>query len=179
MSEESVVDQAVEAAEDAAQAVDRVVPAEGGVSDRELGRAGRRAAWAGPVFVLLTAAMVPWTVFLAVTLPVKQTAEHYDLAWVGFDVALVGVLGWTAWCALRRSPTLAVAASMTSTMLVVDAWFDVVTAPTGQDLALALSMALVVELPLAAVCVWLARNGQHIAERLVVLRLRRRRARRR
>ena len=171
--------QAVEAAGDAAEAVDRAVPAEGGVTDRDLGRAGRRAAWAGPVFVLLAAAMVPWTVFLAITLPVQETAEHYDLAWVGFDIALIALLGWTAWCALRRSPTLAVAASMTATMLVVDAWFDVVTAPTGQDLALALSMAVVVELPLAAVCLWLARNGQHIAERLVVLRLRRRRRSRR
>ena len=179
MSEESVVEQAVDAARDVAEetarAVDGAVPAEGGVSDRDLGRAGRRAAWAGPVFAVLALAMVPWSVYLAITLPSRETAEHYDLAWVGFDLGLLAVLAWTAWCALRRSPNLAVAASMNATLLVVDAWFDVVTAPTSRDLALALPMALLVELPLAVVCVWLARNGQQIAERLVVLRLRRRR----
>ncbi|GAA1254084.1 hypothetical protein [Oryzihumus leptocrescens] len=175
MSEESVVDQAAEVAQDAVRAVDRAVPAEEGVTDRELGRAGRRAAWAGPVFTVLAAAMVPWTVFLAVTLPSKQTAAHYDLAWVGFDLALLAMLTWTAWSAFRRSPVLTVSASMTAMMLLVDAWFDVVTAPSLKELALSLPMALLVEVPLAAVCLWLARNGQRIAERLVVIRLRRRR----
>ena len=182
MSEESVVGEAVDAAKDAvegvARAVDGAVPNEAEVSDRELGAAGRRAAWAGPVFALLAAAMVPWAIYLAITLPAKATARHYDLAWVGFDLALLAVLAWTAWTAFRRSPTLTVAASMTATMLCVDAWFDVVTAPTHKDLVLALGMALVVEVPLAAVCIWLARNGQRIAERLVVIRLRRRRRRR-
>ena len=179
MSEESVVGQAAEAAGDALRAVDRsvgkAVPTEEGVTDRELGPVGRRAAWAGPLFMLLAAAMVPWAVYLAITLPAKATARHYDLAWVGFDLALLCVLAWTAWTAFLRSPTLTVSASMTATMLLVDAWFDVVTAPTHQDLVLALGMALVVEVPLAGVCVWLARNGQRIAERLVVIRLRRRR----
>jgi hypothetical protein len=82
------------------------------------------------------------------------------------------VLAWTAWCAMRRSPNLAIAASMNAVMLLVDAWFDVVTAPSGTELALALAMALLVEMPLSVVCVWLARNGQRIAERRVTLRLR-------
>ena len=179
MSEESVVGQVADVAQEAARAVDRAVPAEQGVTDRELGRAGRRAAWAGPVFAVLAAAMVPWTVFLAITLPSRQTAEHYDLAWVGFDLALLAMLAWTAWTAFRRSPVLTVSASMTAMMLLVDAWFDVVTAPSAKELALSLPMALLVEVPLAAVCIWLARNGQRIAERLVVIRLRRRRRRHR
>jgi len=179
---DAVVEETVEAAEAAVKAVDDAVPNEDGTSGAELGEAGRRAARMGTLFALLAVAMVPWAIYLAVTLPTKETARHYDLAWVGFDAGLMAVLAWTAWCALRRSRNLTIAASMNATMLIIDAWFDVVTAPHSEFVA-AVVMALLVELPLSFVCIWLARNGQEIVERKVQLRmrgvhrLRRRRAR--
>jgi hypothetical protein len=84
------------------------------------------------------------------------------------------MLAATATAAVRRSKWLAVAATATATMLVVDAWFDVMTSPRPRDLLAAVAMALLVELPLAGVCVWLAVSGQSLLERRIALSLRRR-----
>jgi hypothetical protein len=143
----------------------------------ELAAVSRRAQWAGPVFAVLAVLMVPWTVYLAVSLPSEQRAAHYDLAWAGFDVGLFAVLVWAAWAAVTRSRWLAVAASLNAGFLVVDAWFDVVTAPDRRELMMALASAALIELPLAAVSVWLAVNGQRIIERRITLHVLRRRHR--
>ena len=141
----------------------------------DLAAASRRARWVGPLFAVLAVLMVPWTVYLAVTLPAQATAAHYDLAWAGFDVGLFLVLAWTAWTAVSSSRWLPVAASLNAAFLVVDAWFDVITAPGRRELAMALASALLIELPLAAVSIWLAVNGQRIFEHQVTLRVLRRR----
>jgi hypothetical protein len=57
-------------------------------------------------------------------------------------------------------------------LLVTDAWFDVMTAPSGRDLAEAISMACLVELPLAGTCLWLTRHSQDITARRLTLLLR-------
>ena len=129
---------------------------------------------AGWALTLLAALMVPWTAYLFMALPRSQRAAHYDLAWGGFDLGLVTLLAATATAAVRRSRWLAVAATATATMLVVDAWFDVMTSPRPRDLLAAVAMALLVELPLAGVCVWLAVSGQSLLERRIALSLRRR-----
>lgn len=139
---------------------------------RDLAAASRRARWMGPVFAGLAALLVPWTVYLAMTLPEHQTAAHYDLSWSGFDVGLVLALGGTAACAWRRSTWLPIVAAFTAAMLCVDAWFDVTTAPDGDELLAAVASAALLELPLAVVCLWLARNGQRIIERRISLRVR-------
>ncbi|TQJ51559.1 hypothetical protein [Phycicoccus sp. SLBN-51] len=135
--------------------------------------AGRMVA-VGWVFAVLAALMVPWTAYLALALPGSHQAAHYDLAWGGFDVGLLAVLAATAVAAVRRSRWLPVSSAALATMLLVDAWFDVVTAPTRDELLAALAMALLVELPLAAVCGWLAVRGQSLLEHRIALRSRRR-----
>jgi hypothetical protein len=54
----------------------------------------------------------------------------------------------------------------------VDAWFDVMTTLPGRRLE-PLAVAAGVELPLAAVCVWLSLHTQQLAERRLVLLLHR------
>ncbi len=132
------------------------------------GRVVRAVGW---VFATCSLVLVPWTVWLWATLPTRATAAHYDLAWGGFDVGLLLALGWTAWTALRGSRWLPVAASSTAALLLVDAWFDVVTSTDG-DRVTALVLALLAELPLALACVWLAVNGQVLHERRLVHRAR-------
>jgi hypothetical protein len=143
----------------------------------DLAAVSRRARWVGPLFAVLAVLMVPWTVYLAITLPQEQKAAHYDLAWAGFDVGLFAVLVWSAWAAVRRSRWLPVAASLNAGFLVVDAWFDVVTAPDRRELMMAVASAALIELPLAAVSVWLAVNGQRIIEHRITLHVLRRRHR--
>ncbi|MFC8502026.1 hypothetical protein ACFUC1_06670 [Pedococcus sp. NPDC057267] len=132
------------------------------------GRPIRGVGWLFGVLAVLT---IPWTVWLAIQLPSSKPAAHYDLAWAGFDAALVVVLLATAWSAVRITPWLPVLAGATGTMVLVDAWFDVVTAPTAEERWLAVGMAVVVEGPLASVCIWLAVTGQQLLRRRLLRRV--------
>lgn len=132
----------------------------------------RVVRWAGPAFALFSLGLLPWTVYLGYALPSRQMSSDYDVAWAGFDVILLVALVSTAYFALRRSRYLATAATATATLLIIDAWFDVVTAPPGQR-AESVASALLLELPLASVCAWLSYHTQQLIERRVVLLLRR------
>ena len=59
---------------------------------------------------------------------------------------------------VRRSPYAEVAAAISGTLLVCDAWFDVLTSRTTGELVQASVEAALVELPLAALCFWMATN---------------------
>jgi hypothetical protein len=128
--------------------------------------------WAGPAFILFSVVLIPWIIYLGLSLPARQLSPHYNVAWVGFDVLELIALGGTGYFALRHSRYLAVTAAAAATLLVVDAWFDIMTSPRHQIFWAILSAALV-ELPLAAVCAWLSYHTEHAAERASILLLRR------
>jgi hypothetical protein len=132
----------------------------------------RVVRWAGPAFGLFSLILLPWIAYLAYSLPSRQVSADYDVAWAGFDAMLLAALAGTGYFALRRSRYLATAAAAAATLLVVDAWFDVMTTLPGQRLE-PVALAAGVELPLAAVCVWLSLHTQQLAERRLVLLLRR------
>ena len=132
----------------------------------------RLVRWVGPAFVLFSVIMVPWTVYLGYSLPSRQRSPHYDIAWVGFDVMLLVALAGTGYFALRRSRYLATAAAATATLLTIDAWFDIMTSPRRQ-FAEAIALAVLIELPLAALCAWLSYHTQQLEEQRIVLLLRR------
>ena len=113
--------------------------------------------------IVLTAfatAIVPWTLHLANTLPAEHVTPHWDVAWIGFDAFELTAALATIVALFRQSPRLAIIASCAGTLLLCDAWFDVVTAQPGQELAWAIVSAAVAEVPLAALCFWLARDAQ-------------------
>src|SRR6266480_4911139 len=116
--------------------------------------------WAVPLFGLAALLLVPWIVLLVYLLPSAQRASHWDIAWAGFDVGLALVLSGVALAAWRRSPWLEGAATAAATLLFVDACFDVLTSSTRPELIVALVEALVVELPLAIVCLLIARSAE-------------------
>ena len=95
---------------------------------------------------------------LILTLPRNYSANHWRVAWGGFDMGLGLALATTAIAVARRSPYAEVAAAVTGTLLVCDAWFDVLTVRTGGELLQAGLEALLLELPLAALCFWMATN---------------------
>ena len=122
----------------------------------------------GPALVALAAAGVflgPWTLYVTSTLPSRHLAQHWSLLWGGFDVALVlGVLA-TALLLARGSRQMAVAAAMTGAFFLCDAWFDVLTAHGSHELREALAEALLGELPLAAICLWIALRTESLSAR--------------
>jgi hypothetical protein len=120
--------------------------------------------WTAPALLGCAVVLVPWTVLLFATLPRHYTANHWKLAWGGFDVGLAVALATTAVLVARRSPYAEVSATITGTLLCCDAWFDVLTSRGTSDVVQALFSALLVELPLAGLCFWMARNVAHAVE---------------
>ncbi len=108
--------------------------------------------WMALLLGLVAVGLVPWILYLTFTLPSRHVTLHYDLAWVGFDIALAASFVATTWAILRGSHWLVPLAAVTGTMLVCDAWFDVVTSRGGSEMWEAIAEALLAELPLAAVC---------------------------
>lgn len=108
--------------------------------------------WIPPLLLLTAAALVPWTLWLTFKLPSRHVTEHYDVAWVVFDCGLCLAIGATAWSAVKGTQWLVPFAAVTGTMLVCDAWFDVMTSIGSGDSLEAILEAIFAELPLAAVC---------------------------
>jgi hypothetical protein len=116
--------------------------------------------WAAPLFGLVALFLVPWTLYLTFTLPSRHVTHHYDLAWVVFDIALLAAFAGTGYAALRRSEWLVAAAAATGTMLLCDAWFDVVTSQGGTELWEAIAEAAVAEVPLAVMCAFIVYDAE-------------------
>jgi len=110
-------------------------------------------------FLLLAAAsLIVWTVFLGLTLPPKYDAGHWNFLWTGFDIALLCVLAYGAWAAWFRRQILATTAIVAGTLLLCDAWFDIVTSIGHRDQWLTLLTGFAGELPMALFFFWLYRR---------------------
>jgi hypothetical protein len=116
----------------------------------------------GLLFVLggIALALIPWTAYLSSTLPGEHVAHHWDVAWAGFDVFEALTLGATLIALLKRSPRLPLFAAIAGTTLLWDAWFDLLTANPGREVTWALVEAFAGELPLAALCFWIAYDSE-------------------
>jgi hypothetical protein len=129
------------------------VDRDGWASGEESRRRSRRLAW---LYTAAAVILLPWIVYLAETLPRHQFDRHYRLAWVGFDVILVIAIIRTAYMAFRVDPRIQFPATATAVLLVVDAWFDVVTSSHRSQFFQALALAVLVELPSAIFTLYLA-----------------------
>src|ERR1700745_705675 len=93
-------------------------------------------------------AMIPWLVYLSVTLPGNYVAHNWPFTWVGFDVLLVAFMLATAVLGYLRRRLLLLAAFTAGVLLICDAWFDLMTAGPD-DVWLSVITALGIEVPLA------------------------------
>jgi hypothetical protein len=119
-----------------------------------------RPPWAA---VLLAAAgflLLPWIALLLAALPQAYRATHWDIAWAGLDAAMAVLLVALAWAVWRGSPWLQGVAAATATLLLVDAWFDVLTSSTTGELVAAGVEAGLVEVPLAILCLLVAHRAR-------------------
>jgi hypothetical protein len=93
--------------------------------------------------------LVPWSVYLGMSLPNRYVATNWTLTWVGFDGILVVLFAGTAVLGLLRRELVTLTAFASGVLLLCDAWFDVTTANT-HDRPLSILTALVIEVPIAA-----------------------------
>jgi hypothetical protein len=123
----------------------------------------RRALLVYGAFAL---ALIPWTAYLSSTLPARHESVHWDTLWAGFDIGLALAAAITALAVLRGLRLLPIAASVTGTLLLCDAWFDLWTSAPGSERTWAVGEALLGELPLAIFSFWVAHDArvlEHIA----------------
>jgi hypothetical protein len=111
-------------------------------------------------------AMIPWLVYLSVTLPQNYEAHNWPATWIGFDVLLVTFMLATAVFGYLRRQVLLFFAFTSGVLLICDAWFDLMTAGPD-DLWLSVVTAMLIEVPLA---IFMIRGAQRIL-RLTMMRL--------
>jgi phosphoribosylamine--glycine ligase len=137
-------------------------PAVGSGPHARASRSGRRpglSSWIGVSLAIAGLGLLPWMIYLAVSLPVTSTAWHWQAAWAGLDaMEAVGLIG-TGVLLLRRDARYCLPATATAALLLADAWFDVTTAAPGSNEVGSLLMAAFAELPASAVCIGLAASG--------------------
>ena len=100
--------------------------------------------------VACAAFLLAWIIFVGATLPAQAVAHEWKLAWVGLDVAEAAGLLVVTWGGRRRRKMLLPAAIVTGTLLVCDAWFDVILTWGTSDWRWSVLSAVAAELPLAA-----------------------------
>jgi hypothetical protein len=117
-------------------------------------RLRRIRVWLLLVVGVVAVALLPWTAYLSATLPSKHLTEHWDVAWAGLDLFEAASLVALFVAIARRSSLVPMLAAVAGTALLCDAWFDLTT--SGRGFYWALAEALGAELPLAALCFWVA-----------------------
>jgi hypothetical protein len=124
--------------------------------------AGTRSSWRRRLLIAAAlacaAGLAAWIGVLAVTLPWRYRAGGWSAAWVGFDAVLFLAFAATAWAAWRRRQVLILCLVVLATLLCCDAWFDTTLDWGTPGFIDSLTLALVVELPLAVVAMIGARR---------------------
>lgn len=78
------------------------------------------------------------------------TTQHYDVAWLGFDVLEWSMVAFAAIAAWRHHRSTTIFTSICAVMFAVDGWFDVWTSPRGGVVG-SILLAVCLELPLVAI----------------------------
>jgi hypothetical protein len=112
------------------------------------------------VYAAIGLGLLPWTLVLASSLRPRHVTESWDLAWTGFDCGLAGMFLATSFAAYKRSPWVGALAAATGTMLITDAWFDIVLESHADERRTAILLAAFAELPTAALCFWIAQRTE-------------------
>jgi hypothetical protein len=123
--------------------------------------------WVVLAFTATGLGLLPWTIWLSTSLSPRHVTHRWDLAWSGFDTGLAVLFLATAFAAYRRSPWVGALSAALGTLLVTDAWFDIVLESHADELRQSIILALVAELPLALFCFWIARRTEQFLAQVV------------
>ena len=145
-----------------------VLSGEGDECDLDAGNSATAVQWeprprfrrmVAKFIAIVVAALIPWTIYLALALPPRYDARHWTLVWVGFDTVLMGVLAHAAWAMWFRRQVMVATALVAGTLLLCDAWFDVMTSFGGRDELITLLTAFAGEIPAAMFFFFVAHRG--------------------
>ena len=124
-------------------------------------------AWVVVIYGAFGLGLLPWALWLSASLKPHHVTERWDLAWSGFDTGLALLFLGTALAAHKRSPWVGALAAATGTLLVTDAWFDVILESHADELRQSIVLAVFAELPTAAFCFWIAYRTERFLAKVV------------
>lgn len=117
--------------------------------------------WVTKVYIMLAAVLLPWTIYIGLSLPSRHLSVNWDVSWTGLDIGIIIALLATGLLAYHRSIWVVIAAASAGSLLLVDAWFDVLSEHSVAMFHQALIVAFVFEIPLAAMSYYLAGHTLH------------------
>lgn len=100
--------------------------------------------------------LAPWIVYLAVQWINAGGKRDFDGSWIGLDLAELGGMFLVARLIRLQHRTASPVAAATGTLLILDAWFDYMSAMPKLESLEAWVMALFAELPLGVLMLWVA-----------------------
>ena len=130
----------------------RALPALAGAGDAEVLRPPDR--WLLVALGACALVLVPSLVIVLFAVPQIGIARHLRVAWTGLDVCELLAMAWTGLALSRRSVATVIPATITGTLLLSDAWINVVPT-TGSARTFGILLAFL-EVPIAAVSFWVA-----------------------
>jgi hypothetical protein len=137
------------------------------VSSEQRSEARPGTSWRWELLLILIIAgcvvLAGWIGYLAVSLPTFYRAGSWRGAWVGFDLAELAAFATTGWAAWKRRQILIICLIVLATLLLCDAWFDVVLDARTAGFVGSLVTALVIEVPIAVIAVLVARRLLRLA----------------
>jgi hypothetical protein len=90
-----------------------------------------------------------WIAVLMLKLPAQFKASHWRGVWVGLDLAELAGFAATAWASWRQRQVLIFCMVFTGTLLIGDAWFDLVLDYGTSGFTMSVLSAALAEIPLA------------------------------
>jgi hypothetical protein len=102
--------------------------------------------------------LAAWIVLLMRTLPSQYTSSHWREVWVGLDIAELAGFAATAWAAWHQRQVVVFCMVFTGTLLLSDAWFDLMLDAGSPGFTMSLLSALFAEIPLALLLFYAARR---------------------
>ncbi|MBS2533593.1 hypothetical protein KGQ20_12515 [Catenulispora sp. NF23] len=115
------------------------------------------------VLVACLTGLGAWIVYLAISMPTGYRSKAWSAAWVGFDILLLLSLTGTIVAAMLRRQIVVMLAVFTATLLLCDAWFDIVLDWGTSDVWVSLASAAFAEVPLALFLLHRARKLVRVA----------------
>jgi len=125
--------------------------------------------WVVIAFGAIGIGLLPWALWLSASLRPRHVTHRWDVAWSGFDTGLAVLFLAAAVAAYRRSPWVGAITAALGTLLVTDAWFDIVLESHADEIRNAIMLAVFAELPLAVVCFWIALRTERFVARVLHL----------
>lgn len=112
--------------------------------------------WAASLYICSSIILLPWTIYLGASLPAHHLSAHWDVSWTGLDVGLVITMLTTSILAYLKSRWLVITSSMVGSLLLVDAWFDVMSERRASQFYQSLFLAIFIEIPMALTSYYIA-----------------------